>query len=274
MSARTPAKRRIALVTGAGAGIGRALAQALGQRGDHVVVTDINPAAAEAVAQSIRGAGGSASSVPLDVADGESVGRCISESHETFGRLDFLFNNAGICVVGEARHLKPEDWTRQIDVNLRGVIHGVSAAYPLMIAQGFGHIVNIASTSALTPSPFMVGYSTTKYAVLGLSVGLRAEAAQHGVRVSVVCPGFIKTDMMKTQQVRNAERSDVVASVPIAYYPADRCARDILRGVDKNRELIYVQWFARWTHRVRRWAPWAISAIAARVAKRGLTGKS
>src|SRR5664280_2465562 len=122
----------------------------------------------------------------------QSVGRFAAEH----GGLDFMFNNAGIAVGGEVRDLSLAHWQRVVDVNLMSVIHGVAAAYPLMIEQGRGHIVNTASLSGLVPSPLLVPYSTTKHAVVGLSIGRRVEAADHGVRVSVVCPGVIETPLL------------------------------------------------------------------------------
>jgi len=104
-----------------------------------------------------------------------------------------MVNNAGIGVGGEASELTLAHWERVIDVNLRGVIHGVHAAYPVMIAQRSGHIVNTASLAGLMPSPWLTPYAMTKHAVVGLTLSLRAKAAAHGVRVTAVCPGVVDT---------------------------------------------------------------------------------
>src|SRR5437763_50829 len=164
---------RVAFVTGGASGIGRAISGALVARGDRVVVSDINASGAAAVARELEARGpGSATSVGLDVADPRGFEQAVAAAHAEHGRLDLLFNNAGIGVGGPVEELALAHWERTIDVNLRGVMHGVRAAYPLMIEQGFGHIVNTASLAGLLPFPFGVPYAMTKHAVVGLSVSL------------------------------------------------------------------------------------------------------
>ena len=107
-----------------------------------------------------------------------------------------MFNNAGIAIGGSAHDYGIQEWNQIIDVNLRGVVNGVQAAYCIMIKQGFGHIVNTASITGLMPTPGQVAYSMTKHAVVGLSLSLRAEAALLGIRVSVLCPGAIRTPIL------------------------------------------------------------------------------
>jgi NAD(P)-dependent dehydrogenase (short-subunit alcohol dehydrogenase family) len=177
---------KVVIVTGGASGIGRALCEELGQRGAKVIVADINVEGAEQVASAITTTGGLARAAPLDVSQVEAVQKLIEETAAEQGWLDFMFNNAGICMVGEVRDMDLEQWRRIVDVNLWGVIHGTTSAYQLMLGQGFGHIINIASADGLMPFPMMTAYSTTKHAVIGLSTGLRAEAAELGVKVSVV----------------------------------------------------------------------------------------
>jgi len=117
------------------------------------------------------------------------------------GRLDYLFNNAGIAATGDAAHYTLESWRKVVEVNVMGVVHGAQAAYPAILRQGFGHIVNIASTAGLLPTPSLVSYAASKHAVVGLSRALRAEAQSRGVRVSVVCPGVIRTPMLQGGKV-------------------------------------------------------------------------
>ena len=190
-------KDAVAIVTGAGSGIGRAIALELARRGSQVVLADIELADAQAVADEIAGGGGRARAQRVDVADAAAIEALIAHVAAEQGRLDYLFNNAGIAVVGDASVYTPESWRCIVEVNLMGVVHGVQAAYPRMLAQGYGHIVNIASTAGLLPSPLLVSYSTTKHALVGLSRSLRTEAQSRGVRVSVACPGVIRTPILQ-----------------------------------------------------------------------------
>lgn len=186
----------VAMVTGGASGIGRALAVELARRGAEVVLADLQEEAVGAAAAEIRSTGAEATASVLDVADFEAVQNLVRVTMARTGRLDFLFNNAGIGIGGEVRDYTLEDWNRLIDVNLRGVVHGVQAAYGYMAGQGFGHMVNTASIAGLVPTPFETGYGMTKHAVVGLSQSLRIEAVDHGVRVSVLCPGVIRTPIL------------------------------------------------------------------------------
>ena len=185
-----------AIVTGGASGIGRALAEELARRGCEVVLADLQIELAEEVASEIRVSGGKAKAVKIDVTDFPAMEQLVQETVKRTGRLDYIFNNAGIVIGGHVNQYGIEDWNQIVDVNLRGVINGIQASYKIMMAQGFGHIVNTASMAGLMPGPGNVAYTTTKHAVVGLSKSLRAEAAQMGVRVSVLCPGVIRTPIL------------------------------------------------------------------------------
>jgi NAD(P)-dependent dehydrogenase (short-subunit alcohol dehydrogenase family) len=231
-----PFADKVAIVTGGASGIGRALGAELVGRGARVVLADVDGGGAEQAARAMSAAG----AATLDVTDAAAVERVVNETAERHGRIDYMFNNAGIATLGNARHMTLDDWNRLIEVNIRGVVHGVAAAYPRMIRQGFGHIVNTASVAGLVPTPGGAGYALTKHAVVGLSVSLREEAAALGVKVSVVCPGFIDTPLKDTARLLGAEKEVVLASLPVKLYPAEACARDALRGVERNRAVIVV----------------------------------
>ena len=186
-----------AIITGGASGIGRALGEELAKRGSEVVLADLQIELAEEVASGIRVAGGKATALKLDVTDFSAVESLLRETVERTGRLDYMFNNAGITIAGPISLHTIEDWNRIIDVNLRGVVNGVQVAYQIMLNQGFGHIVNTASTGGLVPNVISPSYTTTKYAVVGLSRVLRAEAAAEGIRVSVLIPGFVRTPMLE-----------------------------------------------------------------------------
>jgi len=186
-----------AIVTGGGSGIGRALAEELAKRGCEVVLADLQIELAEEVASAIRVGGGKGRAVKINVTDFPAMEQVVQETFRRTGRLDYMFNNAGIVIGGYVSQYGIEDWNQIINVNLRGVINGIQAAYKMMVAQGFGHIINTASMAGLMPGPGNVAYTTTKHAVVGLSKSLRAEAAQMGVRVSVLCPGVIRTPILE-----------------------------------------------------------------------------
>ena len=256
-----PFAQKVAVVTGGASGIGRALGEELARHGARVVLADINLPGLEAAAAACQ-AGGRVQTVCVDVTDAAAVARLIESTFATQRRLDYLFNNAGVATMGDARHMTHVDWARLIDVNLRGVIHGVSAAYPMMIQQGFGHIINTASLAGLVPTPGAVGYSVTKHAVVGLSTSLRGEAARFGVRVSAACPGFIDTPIAQATRWLSSDAQTVVAAVPFRLYPAAACARDILAGVRRNRGLIVVTRHAKLAWLLYRWAPRLFSRMA------------
>ncbi|WP_084957719.1 SDR family NAD(P)-dependent oxidoreductase [Thermoactinospora rubra] len=254
---------RTAVVTGGASGIGRAVARELARRGVRVTVADLNGTDDSAV-----------ESVKLDVTDATAVADLVGQVRDRHGRLDFMFNNAGIAVGGGAEELTLDHWNRTIDVNLRGVVHGVHAAYPVMIAQGFGHIVNTASLAGLVPAPMMIPYTATKHAVVGLSLALRAEAARHGVRVSVVCPGFTDTPLLdhanpglpQTDASRNARHHAL--SIQGRLYSVDALALDIIRGVARNKALIVAPASSRLAWRAVRLAPSAAVRVAGLAARR------
>jgi NADP-dependent 3-hydroxy acid dehydrogenase YdfG len=236
----------VAMVTGGASGIGRALGEALAQRGAQVLLADVQADLVEEVALRIRAGGGRATAEHLDVTDFTAMTRLVQGLFQSAGRLDYIFNIAGIGVVGEAQYYELDDWNRLVDVNLRGVIHGVQAAYPIMIQQGFGHIVNMASGAGLWPSPFVVGYCATKHAVVGLSTALRIEAATAGVRVSVLCPGAVRTPALTCEarygRVLPPIPPEVLRSLVERQRPIspEQFAEKALCAVSRNRAIIIV----------------------------------
>lgn len=251
---------KVAIVTGGGSGIGRALCAELARRGARVTVADINMSAASEVAAEIATRGGRADARGVDVTNSEAVEALVAEVVAAHGRIDYMFNNAGIVIAGEERDVTLDDWRRVLGVNLWGVLHGVRAAYPRMLQQGFGHIVNTGSVAGLSPAPLEVSYTTSKYAVVGLSCALRAEAEAHGVRVSVVCPGLIDTPIVRNLETRGVDIEHLQALTVGTMTSPDVCARVILRGVEKNKPIIVVTrlgfaiwWLTRLSPRAAIW---------------------
>lgn len=255
----------MALVTGAASGIGAALARAIAERGAHVTLADIDLASAEAQAQAIRELGYSAEARQLDVTDREAVKQLADALVDAHGRLDLLFNNAGIGVTGEARDLSADAWDRIIDINLRGVIHGIQAVYPHMIRQGSGHIANTACVAGLVPFPMTSAYCATKHAVVGLSTSLRAEAASLGVGVSVICPGLVATDMFDHIEYYAVDKTELLKPIERSMVSPQRCAAQVLRGVERNRAVITVNAHAGFVWWLYRQAPRTFLGLTARV---------
>ena len=261
-----------AIITGGASGIGRTMALELVNRGCTVILADRQIVLAEELAASIVADGGNAWARELDVCDYPAVQALVDETVAKTGRLDYMFNNAGIAVGGMTHDLEVDDWDISIDVNIRGVTNGVQAWYKLMVAQGFGHIVNTASMAGLIPSTNAVPYSTSKFAVVGLSQALRIEAEYRGVRVSALCPGAIQTPILtggEFGKLGSGITKEQVTKFWSAFnpMPADEFAREAIDQVAKNLPLIIVPgWWRRayLTFRLlpRLWYRWSKKGMA------------
>jgi len=198
------------------------------------------------------------------VTQAAEVQAALDTTVQSFGRLDYLFNNAGVGFAGDARDTTLEQWRRVIDVNLMGVVHGIVAAYPLMTQQGSGHIVNTASGAGIVPMAPFTPYCAAKFGVVGLSAALRQEAAALGVRISVVCPGGVATQIFRTAILANLPRERFFASVPFRHLTPQQAATAILAGVARNRGYILFPLQVRlmwWLHRL---SPALFDRMAAR----------
>ncbi len=190
------ASGKVAIVTGGASGIGAALSAKLTELGAEIWIADRQIGPAEELAERLNRAGGKAHAIELDVRSSSSFEKAVVTVVQTSGRIDYLFNNAGIGVGGEVDTYSLDDWNDVIDVNLRGVVHGIHAVYPVMIRQRSGHIVNTASMAGLFTTVGQAGYTATKHAVVAVSKALRLEAERHGVTVSVLCPGVVRTPIL------------------------------------------------------------------------------
>jgi NAD(P)-dependent dehydrogenase (short-subunit alcohol dehydrogenase family) len=238
-------RHKIALLTGAGSGLGRGMAELLGQYGATVIVTDLDAASAQQVAERIVAQGGEAASFGLDVRQAEAFEQLVMDVVAKYQRLDYLFNNAGVGISGETQKLTLAQWQKVLAVNLHGVVNGVAVAYPIMVEQGFGHIVNTASLAGLAPFPTAVPYAATKTAVVGLSRSLRIEAAEFGVKVSAICPGFVDTQIYQNADLVGIRLDALLQTIPFKIIPTDQAVRTILRGVSRNQTLIVFPFYAR-----------------------------
>jgi len=236
---------KVCVVTGAASGLGRELCVQLARAGAKIVAADINEGGlAETLARLKEE--GEAKTVLTDVTVSDAVGALIRGAASDFGRLDYLFNNAGIAIGGEIRDQTPEHWRKVLDVNLLGAIHGVHAAYPIMARQGFGQIVNIASVAGLVAFPMAAPYSASKFALVGLSRALAIEARAFGIRVTMACPGFIDTPIVASPNV-NADSAAVAKMIAsrLGLVPVERAARKILAGVARRKRMIVFPAYAR-----------------------------
>jgi NAD(P)-dependent dehydrogenase (short-subunit alcohol dehydrogenase family) len=245
---------KVAFVTGGASGIGAALSTKLAEEGAEVWIADRQLDAAQELAQSLNDAGARAHAVELDVRSYPEFEHAVAGAVQQSGRIDYLFNNAGIGVGGEIDSYTIDDWNDVFDVNLRGVAHGIQAVYPIMIRQGSGHIVNTASMAGLVAAAGSGSYTATKFAVVGLSKVLRVEGARHGVRVSVLCPGAIRTPILtggKYGRMKNTGGSDedlLKFWEPARPMAPDKFAERALRAVLRGDAIIVVPawWKALW----------------------------
>ena len=242
---------RVAVVTGAASGIGLALAGRLAAEGMTVVMADIEAAPLAAAAEGLRHQGAAVLATRVDVSSPDDVERLARETYEAFGAAHVLCNNAGVAVIGAVSEHTLADWQWVVNVNLWGVIHGVRAFLPRMLAGGDeGHIVNTASMAGLTTAPFMSVYDVTKHGVVALSEAMYKEAQVTGspIGVSVVCPGLIDTNIMRSSRNRPEALAEQGKAGPMAQafgqglsdrlaggYPPSEVAEQVVAGIREGR---------------------------------------
>lgn len=258
---------RLVVVTGAGSGIGRATAIRFAKMGAHVVVSDINLDLAEATAAMIKGAGRRASTAQLDVADPDAWEAFARDVHADYGVPDVVVNNAGILVSGPFLKLSAADWDKQLSVNLMGVVYGCRVFGAQMAERGKGgHIVNIASAAAFTPTPVMAPYSVSKAGVKMLSECLRLEFRQYGIGVSAICPGVINTHigdravtvgvdpaLVAQAKLLTRQLQALAEILPFSPMSPDLVARAVVRAVSYDLAVVPVRaeaWLGYVMHRV------------------------
>ena len=195
-----------ALISGAGSGIGRAIAQRMAELGASVVVTDIDRASAEATAALLKKPAGGRKheALAMDVTKRGSVDSVISHIKETCGTLDILINNAGVSTMQTIENLTEKEWDFNFDVNIKGMFFVTQAALPLMKEKG-GKIVNTASMAAVKAAPLLAHYTASKFAVVGFTKSAAIEFAPYKITVNCVCPGYVKTSMQDREVVWEAE---------------------------------------------------------------------
>lgn len=201
-----PISGKTIIITGASSGIGLEAATMLAARGASVVLAARRRERIEELAASIVSEGGTAVAVPTDVAVRADMEALVEAAVDRFGRVDVLVNNAGLARLGRLEQLDVDDWMAMIDVNVRGVLHGIAAAVPVFRRQGRGHIVTTVSTAGITVSPTMAVYAATKNAARTIMEGLRAESTDGVIRTTEISPGFVQTELADGMEHAARER--------------------------------------------------------------------
>ena len=227
---------KVIVITGASSGMGEAAARHLAAEGAPVVLGARRADRIEALAAEITTVGGQATAVATDVTKREDVQVLLDTAVATYGRVDVLINNAGLMPLSSMDRLKVEEWDRMIDVNIKGVLYGVAAALPHMQGQRSGHIINLSSVAGHKIFGGSAVYSATKSAVRVISEGLRAEVASHNIRVTIISPGAVKTELLDHISEADVQKAnqDYVGQVGV---PAETFARLVAFAISEPEDV-------------------------------------
>ena len=267
-----PEKRVV--ITGAGSGLGRALALEFAKLGWRILIADINRDRAHETAFLVNKAGGKGLAVRCDVTKWEQVKKLADRAVLAWGGVDIIVNNAGVPVVGVMEDVPIKDWRWEIDINLMGPVHGCKAFIPVLKKQGYGHIVNVASGAGFVSLAEMGPYSATKAAVISLSETIRMELANKNIGVTVVCPTFFKTNLLDQarytddKQLKRAE-----GFFRLSLGSAEGVSRHIIRSIRKNRLYVITQPDAKLYWFMKRHMPNFYSRMMSFLFNRGILDK-
>jgi NADP-dependent 3-hydroxy acid dehydrogenase YdfG len=225
--------QKVVLITGASSGIGEATARLLARQGLQVVLGARRTDRLAAIASEIRSEGGVAEYRALDVTSLEDMQAFVEFAKDKFGRLDVLVNNAGLMPLSKLEVLKIDEWNRMIDVNIRGVLHGIAAALPIFKQQRSGQFVNLSSIGGHNVYPTAAVYCATKFAVWAISEGLRQESTD--IRVTIISPGATQSELAST--ITDAEAAQWVEGFRDTIIPADAIARAIAFAIEQPKDV-------------------------------------
>lgn len=250
---------RRCLITGAASGIGRATALAAAEEGAVLFLTDIDPEGLAATVAAVRGRGGEvAFAGAADVADHGAVVALAAEIHQGHGAMDVVMNVAGVSTWGPVERLRHSDWRRMVDVNLMGPIHVLECFLPPMIEAGRGgHVVNVSSAAGLFGLPWHAAYSASKFGLRGVSEVLRFDLRRHGIGVSLVCPGAVRTPLVGTVEIVGVDRDDPEVRKLIRRFERhavapEHVAAKILEAIRRDRYLVFTSRDIQFGHWVQR----------------------
>ncbi|MFT3992515.1 MAG: SDR family oxidoreductase [Luteolibacter sp.] len=254
---------RTAIVTGGGSGIGKALCLLLVRAGARVHALDCMPEGLELLENEVSGPG-SLVSYLLDVTDAERYAEVIEEISGISDKIDFLFNNAGVTLIGEAHQVPFDRWRWLLEINLMGVVNGIHLVYPRMVKQGSGTIINTSSIAGGTGYATACAYTASKAAVFELTRSLDAEARLHNVKIKVACPGYVNSNIFKQERLVGVDREKMINDLPVKMLTPEEAAFGFLKGVVKDKRTIIFPFTARFLWNLGNWAPSLIAPFQKR----------
>lgn len=264
---RAPLEAPRALITGAASGIGRSTALELARRGYRVALVDIDGPGLAALEEEIRSAGGVAHGFQADLASAGDIEAVAQDVLRELGGVDLLLNNVGVAVVAPLLEISEEDWDWILSINLRAAIRLTRAILPSMLARGSGQIAFTASMAGLMGAPGMLAYSTTKFALVGFAEALRLDVIDHGIDVTVVCPGYVRTNLHRATRYRNDGFARLLDAPPSWYgVSSEKAARKIMDAIAQRRPLLVfgIEKLGWWVKRAWPAAAFAIARYGAR----------
>lgn len=248
--------KKVMVITGAASGLGKAIALAAAQQGYDIVVADVQDQAGEQTVQEIKAIGQEAAYFHCDVSQTDALMALKDQVMQRFGQVDVLVNNAGVGAQGTVCEASEEQWHRQWQINVMGVVRGCQAFTPQLKKSKQAAIVNVASFAAIALAPGVASYNVAKAGVVALSETLRCELADAGVHVSVLCPAFFKTNL--TESMHDADdqiKNQINRWMERSKYTAEDVAQMVLDGIKDKQFMLLCDSTTRWQYRISRWFP-------------------
>jgi NAD(P)-dependent dehydrogenase (short-subunit alcohol dehydrogenase family) len=244
-------ENKVVIVTGGASGIGYELAKRLAAYGAYVAIADLEYSKANKAALEINGSSGNnVWAVQTDVSHADSVEKLVNDTFTRFNRLDYIFNNAGNSILGEIRDISLTQWEKVLQTNFNGTLYGTFYAYNLFLKQGHGYIINISSGAGIAPVLLSAPYAVSKAAVIRFSEIIRLEAYDLNIDVSVVCPGYVKTNMLHSIMLSGAAKHED-AQWNMKQMSVENAVDIILKGIQKKKFLIMFPYYihlAKWAY--------------------------